>query len=246
MSDAMSFVRTNPTAPRPAPVFARGAIAWARGNLFAGWTASILTILSIAFVLWALPGLVRYLFIDAIWNAPDGAACRAPGAGACWAFVAQKLDFFRYGSYPSDQRWRVDLTLIAGAVLIARLLWPAERRGILDAILFVLIVPLGAVSLSPGLGDIWRETGRDLALLGFGIVFAATIWFARIATSRVALMFFLIYPVVAYFLLHGAPSLGLPIVDTTLWGGIFVTLVISIVGIVVSLPIGIVLAHGRR
>jgi general L-amino acid transport system permease protein len=39
---------------------------------------------------------------------------------------------------------------------------------------------------------------------------------------------------------------GLPVVDTQLWGGLLVTLVISITGIVTSLPIGIALALGRR
>jgi general L-amino acid transport system permease protein len=39
---------------------------------------------------------------------------------------------------------------------------------------------------------------------------------------------------------------GLPIVETPLWGGLLVTLVLSFVGIAVSLPMGIVLALGRR
>ncbi len=39
---------------------------------------------------------------------------------------------------------------------------------------------------------------------------------------------------------------GLPVVDTTLWGGLLVTLVISVTGIVASMPIGIALALGRR
>jgi general L-amino acid transport system permease protein len=39
---------------------------------------------------------------------------------------------------------------------------------------------------------------------------------------------------------------GLPIVDTRLWGGLLVTLVLSVTGIVASMPIGIVLALGRR
>lgn len=39
---------------------------------------------------------------------------------------------------------------------------------------------------------------------------------------------------------------GLPIVDTIRWGGLLVTLVVSVTGIVASLPIGIVLALGRR
>ncbi len=39
---------------------------------------------------------------------------------------------------------------------------------------------------------------------------------------------------------------GLPLVDTRLWGGLLVTLVIAIIGIVTSMPIGIALALGRR
>ena len=39
---------------------------------------------------------------------------------------------------------------------------------------------------------------------------------------------------------------GLPIVDTRLWGGLLVTLVVSVTGIVTSLPVGIALALGRR
>ena len=39
---------------------------------------------------------------------------------------------------------------------------------------------------------------------------------------------------------------GLPIVDTRLWGGLLVTLVVSVTGIVASMPVGILLALGRR
>ena len=39
---------------------------------------------------------------------------------------------------------------------------------------------------------------------------------------------------------------GLPVVDTRLWGGLLVTLVVSVVGIVASMPVGIALALGRR
>jgi general L-amino acid transport system permease protein len=39
---------------------------------------------------------------------------------------------------------------------------------------------------------------------------------------------------------------GLPIVDTRLWGGLLVTLVVSVTGIVTSMPVGIALALGRR
>ncbi|MCP3383086.1 MULTISPECIES: amino acid ABC transporter permease [unclassified Bradyrhizobium] len=46
--------------------------------------------------------------------------------------------------------------------------------------------------------------------------------------------------------LMGLDRGGLPIVATNLWGGLLVTLVVSVTGIVTSLPIGIALALGRR
>ncbi len=60
-----------------------------------------------------------------------------------------------------------------------------------------------------------------------------------------ALLFFVVFPIVAWVLLLGG-VFGLPLVETPLWGGLLVTLVISFVGIVVSLPFGILLALGRR
>jgi general L-amino acid transport system permease protein len=61
-----------------------------------------------------------------------------------------------------------------------------------------------------------------------------------------ALLFFIAYPILALILLRGSSLLGLPIVDTLLWGGIFVSLLTAVVGIVFSLPLGVLLALGRR
>ncbi len=61
-----------------------------------------------------------------------------------------------------------------------------------------------------------------------------------------AIYFFVVMPVLACVLLLGWPAIGLPEVSTTQWGGMLVTVVVSGVGIVFSLPIGIVLALGRR
>jgi len=53
------------------------------------------------------------------------------------------------------------------------------------------------------------------------------------------------YPLIAIVLLVGDRP-GLAPVDTSLWGGLLVTLVVALTGIVVSLPLGILLALGRR
>jgi len=54
-----------------------------------------------------------------------------------------------------------------------------------------------------------------------------------------------IFPVISFFLLAGG-SFGLAVVETPRWGGLALTLIISIVGIVGSFPIGLLLALGRR
>ncbi len=58
------------------------------------------------------------------------------------------------------------------------------------------------------------------------------------------LYIFIIFPVVSGFLLYG--GLGLPVVETALWGGLSLTLVVSYVGMAMSLPLGIAMALGRR
>ena len=60
-----------------------------------------------------------------------------------------------------------------------------------------------------------------------------------------AILLFGVLPVVSFFILIGG-VLGLPYVETALWGGLMVTLILSFVGIAVSLPLGIILALGRR
>lgn len=54
-----------------------------------------------------------------------------------------------------------------------------------------------------------------------------------------------IYPIIAYILFRGG-MFGLEGVETAQWGGLFLTLVIAGVGLTTSLPLGIVLALGRR
>ncbi len=54
------------------------------------------------------------------------------------------------------------------------------------------------------------------------------------------------FPVIAAILLYGMPAIGLEAVPTSLWGGLLLTTIIGVTGIVGSLPIGIVLALGRR
>ncbi|AJE16371.1 amino acid ABC transporter permease [Stutzerimonas balearica] len=62
--------------------------------------------------------------------------------------------------------------------------------------------------------------------------------------ARYGLAYLLVYPLLAFWLLHG--GLGLTVVPTSQWGGLMLTIVIAAVGIAGALPLGILLALGRR
>jgi general L-amino acid transport system permease protein len=89
----------------------------------------------------------------------------------------------------------------------------------------------------------WR-VDLFFTLLAVGI--AWLLWLKAPRRDLGILYFFIALPIVSFVLLHGLAAIGLPVVDTVLWGGVLVTIVLATVGIVVSLPIGILLALGRR
>jgi len=80
----------------------------------------------------------------------------------------------------------------------------------------------------------------------FTLFFVTVILFKYVAKSLFSkLILFLLYPIVSFFLINGG-YFGLELVSTNKWGGLLLTLVISYVGIVLSLPLGTLLAFGRQ
>lgn len=91
--------------------------------------------------------------------------------------------------------------------------------------------------------EVWR-VNIFFVMLAVGVVWL--LWLNAPRHDLGAGYFFIVLPICSFILLHGFAAIGLPTVDTNLWGGVLVTIVVSAVGIVFSLPIGIVLALGRR
>jgi general L-amino acid transport system permease protein len=81
-------------------------------------------------------------------------------------------------------------------------------------------------------------------MLAVGVVWL--LWLKAPRRDLGAVYFFIVLPIVSYVLLTGWSRIGLEPVDTVLWGGVLVTIVVASVGIVFSLPLGIILALGRR
>jgi general L-amino acid transport system permease protein len=69
--------------------------------------------------------------------------------------------------------------------------------------------------------------------------------FSSALQKKCLLLMTLCYPIVAFILMYGG-FFNLPVVETRYWGGLFLTLVIAVVGIVTSFPLGLLLALGRQ
>jgi general L-amino acid transport system permease protein len=89
----------------------------------------------------------------------------------------------------------------------------------------------------------WR-VDLFFALFAFGC--AWLLWLDAPRRDLGAVFFFAVLPITSFALLSGWPLVALPTVDTAMWGGVLVTVVVSAVAIVLSLPLGIMLALGRN
>ncbi len=190
MSD-MTETALRTFTPQPAlapPKELKGAVHWARANLFDGGLNTVLTLLSLLLIVSVVPGLVRWGLLDAVWQG-DSEACRVEGVGACWSFIGANFRILMVGIYPVEEIWRPVLS-------------------------FLLL-----------LGVIWLTVSRRVR----GIRMVA---------------FWLVLPFIAYWLIGGG-YLGLPEVDQSRWGGLMLSLLLAAVGIIVSVPLGILLALGR-
>ena len=107
---------------RPPPVTA-GPIDWLRANLFNTIPNTILTLGALYLLAVTIPPVVRWAFVDAVWSADSGRACR--GAGACWAFIGNKLRFILFGQFPYEEDWR---PLFVVVIFIAMILASCDRR----------------------------------------------------------------------------------------------------------------------
>lgn len=91
-------------------------------------------------------------------------------------------------------------------------------------------------------GERWRVNVVLLILLAL----ASPLFFSRFPWRKgFAIALGSVFPVLAFIMLYGG-MLGLEVVETSRWGGLMLTMVIALTGIAASLPLGILLALGRR
>ena len=206
-----------------------GPVKWVRDNLFNNWFNSLLTVVLLPVVFFALVQVVMWVFIEADWEA-----------------VTRFPLLYAVGQYPREELWRVGLGL-SGIILLLGMSW-GKWGGLLRSISIIIGVVFALFALLPVQHPALNVSMR--AYLGANVLLIlAGYWIGRLASVKGIhiILGWAIIPFVFVFLLTGiGGSELLPSVATTFWGGLLVTFLLSAGGIILSFPIGVALALGRR
>jgi len=261
----VAIVKAKKTATRPAPLSETTFIGWLHKNLFNSWTNTILTFVSLYIIYVTVTGLWVWGISEAVWVAKDRRECFAISIdGACWAGVISWLDNIFYGRYPRAELWRVNLGGLILILWMAPLWLPRVKHKVFIGLSTVFIYPfLAGYLFVGGEKDVFMQlmiaaaivclAGNTLhAIVGVFSGRSLPEYLIRLlgmeeaseANRRNTLLTSLAVALVVVFV----AQMGWTIkeVPWTKWGGLFLTLVISGIGIATALPGGIVLALGRR
>ena len=217
-----------PQAVRPPPT-TTGAIGWVRQNLLSTWYNALFTAIALALLLFFLKGVGGWIFFTADWSA-----------------ATSNIKLFLVGQYPSEQLWRVNLSVLMVSFL-AGLSW-GVWGGIARNVGVALAIAFGVPSLLPVALD---SLGFDMRLwlVANPVLVFAGYWLARTPIGRPQwiIVAWLVSFILSLVLLRGFEGNSLlPLVKTGMWGGLLLTFILALVGIVASFPLGVLLALGRR
>lgn len=206
-----------------------GIVKWLRDNLFNGWFNTLLTIISATVLYFVISNGISWIFTKADWSPVIGFPT-----------------LYSVGQYPREELWRVGF----GLSFLAFLLGSGWQKwgGILREISLFIAGLFLLLALVPITHD-ELTTPMRLYLASVAIIVALGFYLAKtnFLSKRILLVLWLFFPIIFLLLLNGfRGSTFLPSVGTTLWGGILVTFILAVGGILLSFPIGVALALGRR
>lgn len=217
-----STTTTTPPVVLLPPRTTVGVPGWLRANLFSTWYNTLLTLALLAGLALVVVPAWRWVFTMAHWEA-----------------VVANLRLFMVGLYPQEHLWRPAALLMLVAFLFggsaARDHGTVRRLGI-----FLLSGLVVFTALLPGAGRVASGSAALAFLVGFGVGYHGLI------PSRSWSIAWLLSLPLALVVLRGLPWAGLPYVSTTQWGGLMLTLLLAVIGIAASFPLGLLLALGRQ
>ncbi|WP_106745970.1 amino acid ABC transporter permease [Yoonia maritima] len=255
MSDTpITYVRDTMLPQKAPPTSEIGPVRWVRENLFSSPMNAILTILSL-YIVYTVISHVGPWLINGIWDADSLTECReiiaASGDGhhsaACFGVITARWHQLVFGYYPSELYWRPVLALLVFFVGIAPVLFPSLPRKLF---IVSMIAPFLCFWLLWG-GSIWLPIS---IALGFGVGVVAFKLLSASASSLVAIIGAIVLPLIYWLYLSGPLAsglasivpLGIEFVPSRSFGGFMLSIVIGLSAIVISLPLGILLALGRQ
>lgn len=204
-----------------------GPRAWLQHNLFSGISSSVAT------------GLMAGLLIVIALKMGDWALTEAR-----WEVVSRNQRLLLIGQYPGDQAWRLwlDLLLLSGLTGVSAARFGRTTRALAISISAFQLLLAGLTAVSPAGPLISAGLLANAIVVWVGVVAGR-----RVAIPRRILLFGWIAAIpVTVVLLNGIDGTALPAVGSNLWGGLLLTILLAAVGIIVSFPLGVVLALGRR
>ena len=253
-ASAVSYMRDTMLPPSPPPAGETGAIRWLRENLFPSWLNAVLTVLSLLVVYWVLSHILPW-FVNGIWVAGSLSECReirdatlGPDASAaCFAVITDRWRQLLFGFYPSELYWRPALALVLFLSAVAPILFNRLPRKMLW---FTAVAPFAMLWLLWG-GAIW---GALSVAAGFVIGYAAFVLIGRPLGTLAGALAAIIAPVVWWIFAASAAAgmmqslvpISIQEVGSKDFGGFMLSFIIGISGIILSLPLGVLLALGRQ
>ena len=221
----------------PPPRIEVGVIGWMRENLFSAWYNTLLTVVSAAVIVLALVYGLRWLIASSDWTVIG--------------VLGGQLVIGPYnteGSCPGQNCfWRPQVALLLVSALFG-MAWVMLGGGVAKRLGIGVVVILALFAFLPYSFD---RMGVDVRLLLAANIPALLAGWAIARYTGMKVRGVIIYAVVAFIvavlLLRGLPWIPfLQPVSVVHWGGITLNLLLAVVGIGLSLPIGIALALGRR
>jgi len=167
-----------PSPSKPAPLMSVGVLAWFKNNLFSSVPNSLATIFIMIILANVLPGFFDWLLFSANWSGETQDDCVKDGA--CWVFINAWSKQFFYGSYPSEQLWRVNLCLIMllltvlGSFFVNKDLREKLFVPLFLALPFISILLLNGswIGLEPVTTDYWGGFSLNIFLAAASIIVA--------------------------------------------------------------------------
>lgn len=204
-----------PLPAQPAPIKSAGPIAWLRNNLFSSIPNTAITLLIIAAVLYFIPQILNWAIFSANWQGTTQADCTKDGA--CWVFINTWAQQFFYGSYPSDELWRVNLSVLLLLVVIVASLKLPDNIRLKVSVLAYIALPFVCIALLDGrlLGlthitsDLWGGFSLNVLMAAASIIVAFPFSFLWSLGRRSDMPFIRSVSIIFIEFFRGVPVLSL-------------------------------------